>query len=169
MTTKELCIQGGENKRPQPDDGSRWAQTEGDMIVRTTFLGNTSSSCWGTLKKKKVGKSPKTRNVWAKFSAIILHCWGSTVAQQLALLRNTEGPMGSLWKFACSPRISVGSLWVFPPGAQRMQIRWIGDSKLLIGVNLNVYGCLPQYVCPVMNSTRAPNSGQFMKVVKIFK
>lgn len=45
-------------------------------------------------------------------------------------------------RFACSPCVCVGSLWVLqlPPTHKNMQVRLTGNSKLPVGVNVNVYG-----------------------------
>ena len=55
-------------------------------------------------------------------------------------------------EFACSPRVRVGFLRVlrFPPQSKDMQVRLTGDSKLTVGVNVSVNGCLCLCVSPVM-------------------
>ena len=67
---------------------------------------------------------------------------------------STRGLGSFCVEFACSPRVCVGSLRVLrlPPTIQRHACgdRLIGDSKVALGVNVCVNGCL-SLCCPVMN------------------
>ena len=75
---------------------------------------------------------------------------GSTVASQREG-RGFDSRAGPFCvEFACSPRVSVGSLRVlrFLPQSKDMQDgdRFIGDSKCPVGVNVSVNGCLSLHV-----------------------
>ncbi len=64
-------------------------------------------------------------------------------------------------RYQAGANLSVWSLYVllmsvcvpsdFLPQSQDMQVRLIGDSKLPVGVNVSVNGCLSLYVSPVRN------------------
>ena len=56
-------------------------------------------------------------------------------------------------EFACSPRVSVGFFSGFSgflSQSKDMQVRFIVDSKLPVGVNVSVNGCLSLCVSPVI-------------------
>lgn len=50
---------------------------------------------------------------------------------------NHEFGLLSVWNFACSPGVHVGFLWVvlFPSTSQKHAFRWMGYTKLPIGVD----------------------------------
>ena len=57
----------------------------------------------------------------------------------------------ALGRLHVSSRVCLGSYSGFLPQCNDMQkVRLIGYSKLSVGVNVSVNGCLSQYVSPVM-------------------
>ena len=89
--------------------------------------------------------------------------WGDTVEQGLALLPHSKKVAGSRPPWSWVWDLSVWSLHVLPvsawvlsgfsgflPQSKNMHVRSIGDSKLSLGVNVSVNGCVS--LCgPAMN------------------
>lgn len=80
----------------------------------------------------------------------------STVASQ----QEDSGIQHTCVEFACSPRACMSSFG-FLPQTKNMQVRLIGDSKLPIGVNVSVNGCVIDWrpvqgvphLSPIVSST----------------
>lgn len=88
-------------------------------------------------------------NQFQKFLLIVIEANTFTSQQEGSGLEpaSRSGPFCVCVEYACSCRACVG----FLPQSKDTQVRLIGNSKLPVGVNLSVNGCLILYVgCDVL-------------------
>lgn len=114
-----------------------------NLLTESAAVSEQSSPSLTTLAVQRFKSVYKEEIKYLLHITVGIGAFISTVPSQQKGPGSDSRPGGPCCvEFACSPQVRVGELWVFlfPPTVQRheSEVRLIGNSELLIGVNVSV-------------------------------